>query len=52
VTHWHTHHAGRTGEIGRWRQMLTEEQVLEVERLLGDWMDRFCYSRYAARPPL
>ncbi len=52
VTHWHTHHAGRTGEIGRWRQMLTEEQVLEVERLLGDWMDRFSYSRYAARPPL
>jgi len=44
VTHWHTHHAGRTGEIGRWRRMLTKVQASEVGRLLGDWMDRFSYQ--------
>jgi tetratricopeptide (TPR) repeat protein len=49
VTHWHTHHAGRNGEIGRWRHMLTEAQALEVERRLGDWMDRFSYQRNTAR---
>jgi hypothetical protein len=48
VTHWHTHHAGRTGEIGRWQHMLTEAQVSEVERLLGEWMDRFSYQRHKA----
>jgi len=47
VTHWHTHHAGRTGEIGRWQKMLTEAQVRAVERLLGDWMDRFSYDALA-----
>jgi hypothetical protein len=30
-THWHTHHAGRSGEIGRWRQVLLESQVRQVE---------------------
>jgi hypothetical protein len=30
-THWHTHHAGRTGEIGRWTHMLTNPQVKQVE---------------------
>jgi tetratricopeptide (TPR) repeat protein len=50
VTQWHTHHAGRTGEIGRWRHMLTEAQVFEVERRLGDWMDRFFYQRNKTSP--
>jgi hypothetical protein len=50
VTHWHTHHAGRTGEIGRWQHMLTEAQVSEVDRLLGDWMDQFSYQRHKAQP--
>jgi len=50
VTQWHTHHAGRTGEIGRWQHMLTEAQVSEVERRLGDWMDRFSYQRHKAQP--
>jgi tetratricopeptide (TPR) repeat protein len=45
VSHWHTFHAGRTGEIGRWRHTLTETQVLEVEQRLGDWMDHFAYQR-------
>jgi hypothetical protein len=44
VTQWHTFHAGRTGEIGRWRRMLTEAQVLEIERRLGDWMVHFSYQ--------
>jgi hypothetical protein len=35
-THWHTHHAGRSGEIGRWKHLLTAEQVETVsERLEG-----------------
>jgi len=29
-TQWHTHHAGRTGEIGRWRRHLTAEQARTV----------------------
>jgi hypothetical protein len=49
TTHWHAHHAGRTGEIGRWRQMLTETQAAEVERQLGDWLDRFAYQRHQVR---
>jgi hypothetical protein len=33
-THWHTHHAGRTGEIGRWRRELSPAQAdAVVERL-------------------
>ena len=46
VTHWHTFHAGRTGEVGRWRQTLTEGHLLQVEQRLGDWMDRFAYQRH------
>jgi len=33
-THWHTHHAGRSGEIGRWQKVLSETQAKEVERRL------------------
>src|SRR5262249_4184122 len=44
VTHWHTHHAGRSGEIGQWRHMLSKAQASEVERRLGDWMRRFSYQ--------
>jgi hypothetical protein len=35
-THWHTHHSGRSGEIGRWRRQLTPDQVSEVEQRLAD----------------
>ncbi len=31
-TQWHTHHAGRSGEIGRWQRFLTPEQVSEIEQ--------------------
>jgi hypothetical protein len=33
-THWHTHHAGRTGEIGRWRQVLSAAQAEAIEAKL------------------
>jgi hypothetical protein len=37
-THWHTHHAGRSGELGRWRRMLTDAQAGEVVlRLAGQY---------------
>src|SRR5262249_3504244 len=49
LTQWHTHHAGRTGEIGRHQHILTKAQVLEVERRLGDWMNRFSYKRTPSR---
>jgi hypothetical protein len=34
-THWHTHHAGRDGEMGRWRHMLADPQADEVVRKLA-----------------
>ncbi len=42
-THWHSHHANRTGEVGRWRRILTPEQVGEVQTRLGGWMEANCY---------
>ncbi len=30
-THWHTHHAGRSGEIGRWQHELNLEQARAVQ---------------------
>lgn len=33
VTQWHSHHAGRSGQIGRWRQRLSAEEALEIQRL-------------------
>jgi hypothetical protein len=38
TTHWHTHHAGRTGEISRWRRLLSAAQVLIVNDKMSDWM--------------
>lgn len=43
VTQWHRHHAGRTGEIGRWRNKLTTAQVADVERELGSFIDTYRY---------
>jgi hypothetical protein len=34
-TQWHTHHVGRSGEIGRWQKMLSETQTREVDDRLG-----------------
>jgi len=33
-THWHTHHAGRTGESGGFQDCLTAAQIKEVEQRL------------------
>jgi len=35
VSHWHSHHAGRTGKTMKWREVLTDSQVQEIERRLG-----------------
>lgn len=43
ATHWHSHHANRTGEVGRWRRILTPEQVKEVQTRLGSWMEANFY---------
>jgi hypothetical protein len=33
VTQWHTHHAGRSGEIGRWRHSLAPEDARQIQGL-------------------
>jgi hypothetical protein len=38
-THWHTHHAGRSGEIGRWRHALTPAQAEHVQTRLAGCYD-------------
>jgi hypothetical protein len=43
ATQWHRHHANRSGEVGRWRHLLTLAEVAMVEHRLGDWMRRFGY---------
>ena len=43
ATHWHSHHANRTGEVGRWRRILTPEQVGDVQTQLGGWMEANFY---------
>lgn len=43
-SHWHLHHAGRTGESGRWRRMLYPAQIQGIETSLGDWMKLFGYQ--------
>jgi hypothetical protein len=35
-THWHTHHKGRTGEIGRWKHFLSPEQAQACQSKLAD----------------
>jgi hypothetical protein len=34
VTQWHTHHAGRSGEIGRWRQKLSQNEARAIQGLI------------------
>jgi hypothetical protein len=43
ATHWHSHHAGRTGEVGRWRRTLTASQVSEIEQRLAPWLAQHHY---------
>ncbi len=48
ATQWHAHHADRTGEIGRWRKLLTRPQVAVIEQRLQDWMAAFGYRAEVA----
>ena len=50
ATHWHTHHAGRTGEVGRWRRTLSPEQALQVQTRMRDWMEANFYPTDRVRP--
>jgi hypothetical protein len=47
-TQWHKHHAGRTGEVGRWRGKLVLGQPAAVEAALADWMERHGYEKAPA----
>ncbi len=50
ASHWHRHHAGRTGETGRWRRLLYPAQVNGIEAGLREWMECFGYQPgYALR---
>jgi len=42
-TQWHRHHAGRSGEVGRWRAELPDEAARLVEQRMGGWMRQFGY---------
>lgn len=44
ATQWHKHHAGRDGEIGRWRRMLLPGQPAAIEADCKAYMDRFGYA--------
>jgi len=48
ATQWHTHHANRSGEIGRWRHFLTLGDVAIIEHQLADWMAAFGYQAEVA----
>lgn len=49
ATHWHRHHAGRSGESGRWRRLLHPAQVAGLEAGLADWMECFGYPTETLR---
>ena len=49
VSQWHRHHAGRSGEIGRWRRRLTAPQVVAIEQHLQDWMAAYGYPAEVAK---
>lgn len=39
-TQWHSHHAGRTGDVGKWQKTLAAQQAKEVERRLDFFFER------------
>ena len=39
-TQWHSHHAGRNGEIGKWKKALTPKQASEVERRVDFYFEK------------
>lgn len=52
ATQWHAHHAGRTGEPGRWRQFLSEANVQLIEMRLANFMATFGYGPEACHAKL
>jgi hypothetical protein len=51
ATQWHKHHAGRDGEIGRWKRLLLPGQPAAIEADCGPFMDRFGYPRAPLHQP-
>lgn len=51
ATQWHRHHAGRDGEIGRWKRLLLPGQPNAIEADCGLFMDRFGYQRAPLHQP-
>jgi len=49
ATGWHQHHAGRSGEVGRWRRDLSDVQIRTVEKRLRPWMEKVGYDAVASR---
>jgi hypothetical protein len=49
ATGWHRHHAGRTGEVGRWHRDLSDPQIRAIEQLMRPWMERVGYDLPASR---
>jgi hypothetical protein len=43
-TQWHTHHAGRNGEMGRWQCFLRREEIRQIEGRLVAFMNNFGYK--------
>lgn len=44
-TQWHRHHAGRSGESGRWRHLLPPHQAMAIEHRMAEFMREFGYTR-------
>ena len=51
ATQWHKHHAGRDGEVGRWRRLLLPGQANAIEADCGPYMERFGYQRAPLHQP-
>lgn len=49
ATGWHRHHAGRTGEVGRWHRDLTNFQIRAIEHRMRPWMERVGYDAVTSR---
>jgi hypothetical protein len=49
ATGWHKHHAGRTGEVGRWHRDLSDFQVRAIEHRMRPWMERVGYDSVTSR---
>jgi hypothetical protein len=44
-TQWHTHHVGRVGKVGSWRDKLTTAQITEVYDHLGESIRQLGYEQ-------